>query len=82
MGARGTAGMEKHTSLEWSFSAAVVATGSTLFGHFGEGTPKWLRLSRWAAYLGVVGLLSGRSGALLAQGTLPVGEHLEGWLLA
>jgi hypothetical protein len=58
MGARRTAGKEKDTSLEWFFSAAVVATGSTLFGHFEEGAPKWRRLSRWAVYLGVVGLLS------------------------
>jgi len=34
MATRGTAGKEKDTSLEWFFSAAVVATGSTLFGHF------------------------------------------------
>jgi hypothetical protein len=44
-------------SLEGLFSAIVVATGSTLFGHFEEGTPKLRRLFRWASYLGVVALL-------------------------
>jgi len=58
MGARGPAAREKDTSLEWLCSAAVVATGSTLFGHFEEGTPKVRRLSRWLGYLGVVALLS------------------------
>jgi hypothetical protein len=33
-------------SSEWFFAAAVVATGSTLFGRFEEGTPKLRRLSR------------------------------------
>lgn len=55
-------GTEKGTSLEWFFAAAVVATGSTLFGHSEEGTPKARRLSRWAAYLGVVALLSKSAG--------------------
>jgi hypothetical protein len=39
-----------------------VAAGTTLFGHFEEGSPTWRRLSRWAAYLGVVGLLSKTAG--------------------
>jgi hypothetical protein len=47
---------------EWLFSAAVVATGSTLFGRFEGGTPKWRRLSRWVSYLGVVALLSKTAG--------------------
>jgi hypothetical protein len=49
---------DKGMSLEWFFSAVVVATGSTLFGHFEEGATKARRLSRWAAYLGVVALIS------------------------
>jgi len=58
MPAHGLAGTEKDTSLEWLCSAAVVATGSTLFGHFEEGTPKARRLSKWLGYFGVVALLS------------------------
>ena len=49
-------------SSEWFFAAAVVATGSTLFGRFEEGTPKLRRLSRWVVYLGVVALLSKTAG--------------------
>lgn len=49
-------------SLEWFFSAVVAATGSTLFGHFGEGVSKSRRLSKWATYLGVVALLSKTAG--------------------
>jgi hypothetical protein len=49
-------------SLEWFFSAAVVAAGTTLFGHFEEGVPKWRRLLRWAAYLGTVAVLSKTAG--------------------
>jgi hypothetical protein len=55
-------GGNEGTSLEWFCAAAVVAAGSTLFGHFEEGTPKARRLSRWAAYLGVVALLSKTAG--------------------
>ena len=51
-------------SLEWFFSAAVVTTGSTLFGHFEEGAPRSRRLSRWAIYLAVVALLSKTVGCL------------------
>jgi hypothetical protein len=46
------------TSLEWICAAVVVAAGSTLFGHFEEGTPEVRRLSRWVGYLGMVALLS------------------------
>ena len=49
-------------SLEWFFSAAVAATLSTLFGHFGEGVPKSRRLTKWAAYFSVVALLSKTAG--------------------
>jgi hypothetical protein len=49
-------------SWEWFSSAAVVAAGSTLFGHFEEGAPKWRRFSRWVAYLGVVALISKTAG--------------------
>ena len=62
MGARGPVGKVKDTVPEWFFSAAVVATGSTLFGRFEGGTPKWRRLSRWVSYLGVVALLSKTAG--------------------
>jgi hypothetical protein len=55
-------GTEKGMSLEWFSSAAVVATGATLFGRFEEGTPKLRRLSRWVSYLGVVALLSKTAG--------------------
>jgi hypothetical protein len=51
-------GTGKATSLEWFCAAAVVAAGSTLFGHYEEVTPKVRRLSRWLGYLGVVALLS------------------------
>jgi hypothetical protein len=44
--------------LEWFCAAVVVAAGSTLFGHFEEGTPKVRCLSRWVGYLGMVALLS------------------------
>jgi hypothetical protein len=62
MGARGSAGKQKDTSLEWFFSSVVVATGSTLFGHFEEGTPELWRLSRWLTYLGEVALISKTAG--------------------
>jgi hypothetical protein len=55
-------GTEKGMSLEWFSSAAVVATGSTLFGLFEEGTPKLRRLSKWATYLGAVALISRTAG--------------------
>ena len=44
--------------MEWFCAAVVVAAGSTLFGHFEEGTPKVRCLSRWVGYLGMVALLS------------------------
>ena len=59
-------GANEGTALEWFFSAAVVAAGSTLFGHFEEGTPKVRRLSRWLGYLGVVALLS-KTGGMFAR---------------
>jgi hypothetical protein len=36
-----SSGKEKGMSLEWFSSAIVAITGSTLFGRFEEGTPKW-----------------------------------------
>jgi hypothetical protein len=49
-------------SLEWFLSAVVSVTGSTLFGHFEEKTPRWRRLSKWAAYFGATALLRRKQG--------------------
>ncbi len=49
-------------ALEWFSAAMVAVTGSTLFGHFEKGTPRARRLSRWAAYLGVIALISRTAG--------------------
>lgn len=54
--------LSKLRANKWFFSAAVVATGSTLFGRFEEGTLKWRRLARWVSYLGVVALFSKTAG--------------------
>jgi hypothetical protein len=49
-------------ALAWFSAAMVAVTGSTLFGPFEEGTPRARRLSRWAAYLGVMALISRTAG--------------------
>ncbi len=48
--------------MEWFFSAALVAAGTTLFGHFEEGVLRCRRLPGWAAYLGTVAGLSETAG--------------------
>jgi hypothetical protein len=48
----------RNTDLEWFVSALLAATGLSVFGHFGEKTPLWRRLSKWAFYFGVTALLA------------------------
>lgn len=57
-GLRKRKGVTEGSASEWFCAAAVVAAGSTLFGHFEEGASKARRLFRWLGYLGVVALLS------------------------
>ncbi len=64
----------RDTSLEWFVSAMLAVAGITLFGHFEEKTPALRRLSKWALYFGVTGLLSrgpGRPWTLLWVFGLP-----------
>lgn len=49
-------------SAEWFLSAVISVLGFTLFGHFEEKTPKWRRLSKWAAYFGMTALIRRKPG--------------------
>jgi len=45
---------------EWLTSAILIAVLTTGFGHFGTVRPWWARVTRWLAYLGVIGATAGR----------------------
>lgn len=53
---------KREVSHEWLFSAVVAVAGFALLGHFEEGTPKWRRLSKWAAYVGASALIGRKAG--------------------
>jgi hypothetical protein len=43
--------------LEWVVATVVVAVFPPLFGHFEAKAPMWTRMTRWLAYLAVLGVI-------------------------